>query len=103
MRRAAECLECTIFLLGVATCAGVTTVTLPYGIIHGRALQKSREFMGIPFAAPPKRFAAPQPWTAAYPNGSLEALSFSKPCMQQATAAGTPSPLVVSPELSEDW
>jgi len=73
-----------------------TEVILPYGSVRGNLLPNAREFLGIPYAKPPARFAAPEAWTDDFAGGLLDAMSYTAQCMQPQ-AAVDPSAL-----LSED-
>lgn len=67
-------------------------VTLADGDVQGAINGASREFLGIPFAAPPVgalRWRPPQPVTPW--EGVLDATSYSSPCPQLAALTGTPS------------
>lgn len=57
-------------------------VTLPFGTVAGNVLERSNEFLGIPFAAPPQRFAVAEPWTARFPGGHWKAKTYSPQCLQ---------------------
>jgi hypothetical protein len=66
----------------------VASVVLPFGRITGTRLPNTvSEYLGIPYAAPPKRVsipyaAPPKPWIDAYLPGGLLAQQYSAPCMQ---------------------
>ena len=57
-------------------------VTLPFGRVAGRVTTLGAEFLGIPFAVPPNRFEPPEPWTANFTGGLLNATSFTAQCPQ---------------------
>jgi len=58
------------------------SVKLPFGVVRGRLLEFSQEFLSIPYAAKPERFAPPKPWAQNYPNNSLDATRFGPMCIQ---------------------
>lgn len=57
-------------------------LVLPFGTVRGNLLPAAREFLGIPYAAPPPRFAPPQPWADDFPGGHLEAREWTPACPQ---------------------
>ena len=69
-----------------------TLIHLSDGDVQGQVNEATREFLGIPFAAPPVgplRWRPPnpnQPWT-----GTLDATHYSSPCAQLPALTGTPS------------
>jgi len=72
------------------------TLRTPQGEVHGTATASTRQFLGVPFAAPPVgalRWQAPQP--AAHWSTPLQAAKVSSPCPQIV-------PVVNSFEGSED-
>src|SRR5262245_22571212 len=54
-------------------------IRLQDGVVHGAELDGARAFLGIPYAAPPVRFAAAQP---AAPFGERDATSAGPDCLQ---------------------
>lgn len=73
---------------------------LPFGTVFGNLLQSSKEFLGIPFASPPERFATSQPWTSPYPGGRLDAKRFQAQCLQIDETLGGKVQMVAN--FSED-
>lgn len=73
-------------------------VELPFGSISGNMLVASREFLGVPFAPKPARFASARLWTDPYPGGHFEAKHYTPVCAQ--ISAYTPGLPVF--EVSED-
>jgi para-nitrobenzyl esterase len=77
--------------------SGAPLVTVQQGTLQGTVVNTTREFLGIPYAAPPVgnlRFAPPQPpvpWT-----GIRQATAFGSPCPQP------PNPFNVPGTQSED-
>jgi len=77
---------CPRFVLVVCSVALVkaakTSVELPFGTVSGNLLTASKEFLGIPFAPKPARFASAQLWSERYDGGHLEAKNYSAQCLQ---------------------
>ncbi len=69
-----------------------TLIELEDGMVQGQLNGATREFLGIPYAAPPvgplrwRPPAAPTPWM-----GTLDATEYSSPCAQLPALTGTPS------------
>lgn len=78
---------------GLASIAHAQTlITLADGQVQGTISGATRQFLGIPFAAPPVgalRWRPPQPVTPWV--GTLDASSYSSPCAQLPALTGTPS------------
>jgi len=69
-----------------------TLITLASGQVQGHLNEDSREFLGIPYAAPPVGALRWRPPVPASPwVGVLDAASFSSPCAQLPSLTGTPS------------
>jgi len=65
--------------------AQAAEVTLEFGKVRGNLLTHSQEFLGIPFAPKPERFAAAAPWTDKYPDEGLDATRYSTQCWQMGS------------------
>ena len=53
------------------------------GTIHGTVLSNGIEqFLGVPFARPPRRFEDPVDWTEPFPHGGLNAQQHQDVCVQ---------------------
>lgn len=74
----------------VADDEDVASVRTSVGKVRGKVVGNTREFLGIPYAQPPVRFAPAQPvapWT-----GVRDALAFGPVCPQPAGALSAPGP-----------
>jgi len=93
MRLAAAVLVSAYATIALASISHAqTSITLADGSVQGSINGATREFLGIPFAAPPVgalRWRPPQPVTPWV--GTLDASSYSSPCAQLPALTGTPS------------
>ena len=74
-------------VLLLASTVAVPAVRTSFGTVNGNALTGVNEYVGVPYAAPPKRFLPPTPWAAQYPAAGLDATAVGDVCFQQ-TATG---------------
>jgi len=74
-----------------------SVVRLPFGLVRGNVNENAREFLGIPYAAPSKRFEAPEPWSEPYKAGVLDATAFTPQCIQYMP----PNSPVIGPAMPE--
>ena len=82
-------LSCLAVVARNLACMLTPTVSTRFGIIQGFALPGVDEFLGIPYAEPPRRFADPVDWTAKYPNGTWKATNKPSVCVQPVDKAQT--------------
>ena len=69
-----------------------TLITLADGQVQGHLNGTTREFLGLPYAAPPTGTLRWRPPTPVTPwNGVLDAVSYSNSCPQTAALIGVPS------------
>ena len=75
------------FLLAAVAASTSPAVRTSFGSVNGNALKGVNEYVGVPYAAPPKRFLPPTPWEAQYQAAGLDATAVGSVCFQQ-TATG---------------
>ena len=61
------------FLLAAVAASTSPAVRTSFGSVNGNALKGVNEYVGVPYAAPPKRFLPPTPWEAQYQAAGLDA------------------------------
>src|SRR5688572_26077822 len=101
LTRSWKSLRSTSLLVALILCLAVpahaqiqsgTLITLPDGQVRGHVNDGSREFLGIPYAAPPVGTLRWRPPAPAMPwIGVLDASSYSSACPQLDSLTGTAS------------
>ena len=93
-------------VLLLASTVAVPAVRTSFGTVNGNALTGVNEYVGVPYAAPPKRFLPPTPWAAQYPAAGLDATAVGDVCFQQTATGkvlGSEDCLFLSECLCEGW
>jgi len=68
------------------------SATTRFGMLHGTALGEGsvsvHQYLGVPFAEPPRRFADPIDWSAPFEGGARLAMRPGSVCVQPTVTAG---------------
>ena len=60
----------------------VSSIPLPFGDVRGKITESYGEYLGIPYAMPPRRFEAAKPWDDKFAGGFLDATHPPPACAQ---------------------
>ncbi len=90
--RLAAFMMMTTIVAGPSVARSQTLISLPAGQVQGHVNDGAREFLGIPYAAPPTGALRWRPPAPVVPwGGVLDASAYSSPCAQLPSLTGTAS------------